>query len=98
MIKNLKCILLAVTFLMVAACAGKKEKTTDEEMEPQTEQTEDKGTSVTVEAGDGGKVEVKKDDGTDVTIDVDKKGGSVEVKDGDNKVDIKIGDDDKEKK
>ncbi|MBC8048458.1 MAG: hypothetical protein H7Y00_16785 [Fimbriimonadaceae bacterium] len=94
MIKNIKLITLAVTISILAACAGKKEKTGEEADPAKTENS----TSVTVEAGDGGTVEVKKDDGTDVTIDVDKKGGSIEVKDGDNKVDIEIKDDDKKKK
>ena len=42
-----------------------------------------------------GKVEVESKEGSNVEIDLDKKGGSIKVEDGDNKIDVKVKDDNK---
>lgn len=98
MFSNFRIFILAITLVTFAACANKTDEPVETETEVQTTTpttTDDNGTTIIIEGGEKGKVEVESKEGSNVEIDLDKKGGSIKVEDGDNKIDVKVKDDNK---
>ncbi len=80
--KKFTCALLSTALFFTLACDNVKEKDEPGDM-PKETPTDNSNTTIEVQ---------KNDTGSDVSIDVNKKGGSVQVDDKGNSIDITIGD------
>ena len=94
MFTNFRILILAITLVTFAACGNKADEPVETEVTT-TPTTDDNGTTIIIEGGDKGKVDVESKEGSNVEIELDKKGGSIKVEDGDNKIDVKVKDDEK---
>ncbi len=94
MLSNFRILILAITLVTFAACGNKADEPVETEVQTTTP-TDDNGTTIIIEGGEKGKVDVESKEGSNVEIDLDKKGGSIKVEDGDNKIDVKVKDDNK---
>lgn len=93
MITKFRILILAITIVTFAACGNKADEPVETEV--QTPSTDDNGTTIIIEDGKNGQVDVESKEGSNVEIELDKKGGSIKVEDGDNKIDVKVKDDEK---
>lgn len=93
MITKFRILILAITIVTFAACGNKADEPVETEV--QTPTTDDNGTTIIIEDGKNGQVDVESKEGSNVEIELDKKGGSIKVEDGDNKIDVKVKDDEK---
>jgi len=95
MFTNLRIIILAIAFVSFAACTNKPDEPVETEVQTTPQPTDDNGTTIIIEGGEKGKVNVESKEGSNVEIELDKKGGSIKVEDGENKIDVKVKDDGK---
>jgi|GEM_PF-2363957 len=95
MFTNLRIIILAIAFVSFAACTNKADEPVETEVQTTPQPTDDNGTTIIIEGGEKGKVNVESKEGSNVEIELDKKGGSIKVEDGENKIDVKVKDDGK---
>ena len=93
MFTKFRILILAITLVTFAACGNKADEPVETEV--QTPSTDDNGTTIIIEDGKNGQVDVESKEGSNVEIELDKKGGSIKVEDGDNKIDVKVKDDEK---
>lgn len=93
MFTKFRILILAITLVTFAACSNKADEPVETEV--QTPPTDDNGTTIIIEDGKNGQVDVESKEGSNVEIELDKKGGSIKVEDGDNKIDVKVKDDEK---
>ncbi len=95
--KYFQLMIFTAALLSFNACDNKDDLDDDDVIDETTTTpvtTPDDGkTTIIIDENKG--VEVESKEGSNVEIDVDKKGGSVKVEDGDNKIDVKIKDDNK---
>jgi len=94
MFSNFRILVFAIALLTFSACGNKADEPVETEVQT-TPNTDDNGTTIIIEDGNKGKVEVESKEGSNVEIDLNKKGGSIKVEDGDNKIDLEVKDDNK---
>ncbi len=95
--KHFQLMIISAALLSFTACDNKKDMDDEDPMDETTitPAPTDDNTTIIIDGGKDGGIEVDSKPGTDVSIDVNKKGGSVTVDDGGNKIDVKVKEDPK---
>ncbi len=88
-----KVLLLSLSLFSFAACSNKDKMDDPADAETSTPATNPDNTTIIIK--DDGEMKVDSKEGSNVEIDLNKKGGSITVDDGDNKIDVKVKDDNK---